>query len=176
MSDESKRRLPVSDEQLFNEELASHRSTESWIYGLILTGTSLAASAQHEHIAFVALTVIVTVLVFWVAHTYAHLSAARAVLHRSLTRHEIAHGFGGAFALVTSCFIPLGALILLGIFGASTDIATYVALGVTSLMIAATAGVGAYRSDVRGWRLVGATALGLAMGIVLIAVKFIVLH
>jgi hypothetical protein len=176
VSDESNSQLPVNDEQLFNEELARHRSTESWIYGLILTGTSLAASTQHEHVVYVALTVIVTVLVFWVAHTYAHLSAARAVLHRKLTRLEIAHGFGGAFALVTSCFIPLGVLILLGIFGANTDTATYIALGVAAVMIAGTAGVGAYRSDVRGWRLAGATALGLAMGLALIGLKLIVLH
>ena len=75
------------------------RTTESateGIYGLILAMSVIAVSAEHDSsdAGRVAAAVLVTALVFWLAHVYAHLLGFGVSEERRLTRAAFVAGCG----------------------------------------------------------------------------------
>jgi hypothetical protein len=71
----------------------------------------------------VAVSVLVTVLVYWVAESYAHALARRAVTQTQLgwsgTRAILSQGW----PMVSASYIPLAALLVMGALGASVFVA-----------------------------------------------------
>src|SRR5688500_10087168 len=119
------------------------RTTESateGIYGLILAMSVIAVSAEHDpsDAGRVAAAVLVTALVFWLAHVYAHLLGVGVSEERSLTRAALARGLRDHWSLVAGV-TPLVLLLLLGAIGVLPDHASIVAatvVGVVELAVA----------------------------------------
>ena len=57
-----------------------HRRRASALYGLIIGGSVLAAASADQRLAFVALSVIATLAVYWIAETYVYLDHSALTL------------------------------------------------------------------------------------------------
>lgn len=125
-------------------DLRRNLVSESAIYGLLLVSAMLIVVARGEQSSWETfIKVGTTVVVFWVAHVFAHviaqlseadpaaeaedpygLSRQEAGALRRAVRHAVAHSSGILFAAI----LPLG-IVLLGVLGfISGDTATWTAL------------------------------------------------
>src|SRR6059058_3769246 len=102
-------------------------STSAGIYGVIVSAAVMAAS-HAERIVAVAVSVLVTLVVYWSAERYARLVAAR--IHdggrpgRDQVRHELTHGW----EIVSASAIPLIVLVVAATLGAQVFGAVIAAL------------------------------------------------
>jgi hypothetical protein len=106
----------MSDENTTLPDLAAHqleeeKRTANGIYGIIV-GTGVMAASHGDAVRRLAVAVLVTLLVYWVAERYAHMMAKRIVLGRELTREERRVELSQGWELVTASFVPL--LVLVG--------------------------------------------------------------
>lgn len=66
----------------------SHRLRASALYGLIISAAVLATVGAEDRVWIIGLSVLATLVVYWLAETYVHLMAERAV-ERAGWRAEI---------------------------------------------------------------------------------------
>jgi hypothetical protein len=149
-----------------------------FIYGTIVVLAVLVAGlrAFPDDAGRIAGLVIVTSVVFWVAHVYAHALAHSVIHDEHLSLAELARIARREGSIVGAAVPPLAAL-LLGAFGAfSTKTAVWVAFGL-GLAVLALQGVVFARVERLSWPgglLVVAANIGL--GLVLVALKVFVAH
>ncbi len=154
----------------------STRSIASGIYGLVIAGAALATSASLRSLTKVAAAVLVTLLVYWTAESYAHSLALRFVEQRDLTPGDILGVLRQGWPLVSASYLPLLALIVAGLLGDKVTTAVLTALIVTTVLLGIAGGTAGWRSGVRGIRLLGTIAISLGFGLVMIALKLTLQH
>jgi len=153
-----------------------HRRRASSLYGLIISGTVLATSTGEERIAFLSLSLIATLIVYWVAETYVHVMAEREIEHHELDRRTIRAIALDGLPLVTVSFLPLVVLLIARLAGLTTTQAGDVALAVNTFALL----VEGYRisrsAGLRGARLALAVMLSGALGLAMIGLKIALDH
>jgi hypothetical protein len=130
--------------------LAEETRTANGIYGIIV-GSAVLVSVHGSTVPQLAVAVLSTLIIYWVAERYAHVMARRIVFPGALRWSELRHELHHGWELVTASFLPLGVLVVSRLLGAEV----YTAV-VASLLCATALLAGA------GWR-VGREA-GLAFG------------
>jgi hypothetical protein len=153
-----------------DKDHAAEQRLASEIYGLIIASSVLAAGTDDHNILHVALSVFVTLVVYWLAETYAHVIAAHHVRGQKIwwhTRRELRAGW----PLVSASFIPLVTVIVAALFGATVDTAQTVGMVATTALLFAAGWIAARRNDLAGFRPVLAAALAAGLGVVLIGLK-----
>ena len=149
-----------------------------FIYGTIVVLSVIAAAAQafsHApgHIAVLA---VVTVVVFWLAHVYAH-GVGHSVAHdEHLSLAELGHIARREASIMEAAVPPVGAL-LLGAAGViSTHASVWIAfgLGLAVLVVQGFTFARVERLGLLGTLVV--VALNLGFGLVLIGLKLVVTH
>jgi hypothetical protein len=148
------------------------------VYGTIIVMATLVAGAPafKDDLWHLFAIVVVTTLVFWAAHIYAHGLAESLQLGRRLTGHELAHIAHRERAMGLAVVLPAVALVLgaLGVIRGS--LAIWFALG---LGVAALATQGLRYAQLERLSALGTTVvvgLNLALGVSLVLLKVIVVH
>jgi hypothetical protein len=146
------------------------------IYGLILATSVIAVSREYDssNAGLVAVTVLVTGVVFWLAHVYARVLATSMEHHRMLTRSELREALRHDWPLVEAT-IPLVLILALGALDVVPDDAAILAAILVALAELALAG--AYAARVRGSRTRGAVlsaAIAVALGAAVVLLKVLV--
>lgn len=105
------------------------------MYGLIVAASVMTAGADHSTQAIFG-AVVVTVVVYWLAETYARYLAERTVAGRdeayaAARDHALHH-----WRMVTAPFAPLAVLVVASLVGFGSRGAVLSALGVTTGMLA----------------------------------------
>ncbi len=120
----------VDHEQLRRAEHEAHAIAGA-IYGTILASTVVAALGHSpEKLEKSILIVVVTSAVFYLAHVYSLVVAARMVARRHLTAAEVRAIAAAEWPMLQSS-VPILVPLLLGAFGwISRDTASYLAVGV----------------------------------------------
>ena len=165
----------MSDEAVTGSDLAAHQlkeeaRTANGIYGLIV-GSAVMAAAHGDAVGRLAVAVLITLLIYWVAERYAHVMARRIVLGRRLTRPEMRRELSHGWELVTASYLPLIVLVGTHVLGADLTGSVLSALVCSTVLLLLS-----------GWRVGGAAQLGLsqrllstaiagAFGFVMIALK-----
>jgi hypothetical protein len=156
----------------------SRRTIAGTVYGAIVVLASLAGGGKaFQHALWhLAAIVVVTVLVLWIAHVYAHGLGESLDAGRRLDIPELSAIAGRELAIPLAAVVPTATLALgaVGLFRAST--AVWIAVGVC----VATLGVQGLRYA-RLERLgrvgtLSAVALNLALGLAIVALKVVVTH
>jgi len=93
---------------------ADERGVASAIYGLVVCSATLAAALASGELSFVAVSVLVTVVVYWLAESYAHALARHAVEQEPLGWSGTLATLSQGWPMVSASFIPLGALLAMG--------------------------------------------------------------
>jgi len=103
--------------QLSGRELSEETKLANGIYGIIV-GTGVMASGGGSSVGQLAVAVIVTLLVYWLAERYAHVMARRIKLGRSQTGRELVRELSDGWELVTASYLPLLVLVAANLLGA----------------------------------------------------------
>ncbi|MFI5908499.1 hypothetical protein [Dactylosporangium sp. NPDC051541] len=148
----------------------NEEATAAGIYGLIVSGSVMAASHAHSA-AGTALAVLVTLAVYWSAERYARLVAERIHDGRRPDRAAVRRQLSGGWEIVTASVLPLVVLVALDLFGVGQFRAVLVALASSTVLL----GLAGWEIGHRGGlstaeRIMSAVVAG-SFGVALIALK-----
>jgi len=130
------------------------------IYGLILATSVIAVSAEYasSNAGLVGVTVLVTGVVFWLAHVYARVLAGAITHHRRPNRSEVREALRHDWPLV-EVTVPLVLILALGALDVVADKAAILAATLAVLVELAAAGAYAAHASEAGLRGTLASAL-----------------
>lgn len=154
---------------------ASGRRRAAGIYGAIITAAIIAAAGGKLPTLALAISVLVTLVVYWIAEEYAEVLGEQATGGELPTRASIWAALTSTWPMVSASFIPLLALVVTRVAGASASVAANVGLAVAILLLIYHGWTAARASQLRGWRFVGAVLTAAALGLVMILLKDVVL-
>jgi hypothetical protein len=158
--------------QAFGERLGG------FIYGTIVVLSVVIAGARiyPDGPGHVAVFVIVTIVVLWLAHVYAHGLAESVTREEHLSRAELGHVARGEASILEAGVPPVAALLLgaAGIISEQAAVWLAIALG---LGVLAAQGVVYAHVGRLGWAATAAVVtLNLGLGLLLIWLKLVVGH
>lgn len=116
--------------------LAEEARTANGIYGIIV-GSAVLVSVHGSTVPQLAIAVLVTLVIYWVAERYAHVMARRIVHPEALGWSELRRELHHGWELVTASFLPLGVLVGSRALGAEVSTAVVAALICATVLLAA---------------------------------------
>jgi hypothetical protein len=153
-----------------------HRRRASALYGLIIGAAVLATSGVEERLAFVALSLVMTLAVYWVAETYVHVMAERGVERHELSRDTAMTIARDGLPLITVSGVPLAVLVICALAGMSTVRAADWALYANTLVLL----IAGYRisrdAGLVGVKLVGSVIVSGLLGLAMVGLKIALNH
>jgi FtsH-binding integral membrane protein len=149
----------------------------STVYGtVVVMATLTAAYASEKNPWRLALLVAATVVVFWLAHLYAHGISESITLSRRLTLEELTHIARREAGIVLAAVAPFAALVL----GATRLLHETTAVWLALAIGLVTLGVEGLRyARLRGFgptATLGAVVVNLSLGLFVVALKVAVAH
>jgi hypothetical protein len=123
------------------------------IYGLILATSVIAVSREYDssNAGLIGVTVLVTGVVFWLAHVYARVLAGSITHHRMLNRSDVREAIRHDWPLV-QVTVPVVLILALGVLDIVPDKAAILAATLAALVELAAAGAYAARTSGAGLR------------------------
>jgi hypothetical protein len=151
------------------------RRRSAGIYGTIVASAVLAAGGGQLRTVPLAVTVLVTLLVYWAAEGYADLLGEAHAGHLP-TRTQVRASLATIWPMVSASYIPLLSLLVARTLGADTKTAATVALVVAIVLLLVQGWAGGKASQLRGLRLLAVTLIAGAFGVVMILLKLLITH
>jgi positive regulator of sigma E activity len=146
------------------------------IYGLITVGALLAAEqARRETYAKTIAAVILTLLMYWVAHSYAEFTSWRLKENKPLAAGDLVRELVNQLPLLLGASLPLLALLIEWAVGASLSAAVSAAIWTSTGAVILIEIVAGRRADLSGGALVLQAGVGALLG-VMIALLRVLLH
>ena len=149
-----------------------------YVYGTIVVLAVIVAGvkAYPRDPGYVAVLVVVTTGVFWLAHVYSHALAHSVSRDEHLSFAELRNIGRHEAAIVEAAGLPLVPLLLGAVGILSASAAGWAAIGL-GLAVLGTEGLVFARAErLRPLATLGVVALNLGLGLVLVALKVIVTH
>jgi len=145
------------------------------VYGLILMLALLVVNAATaKNLTQVAVTLLVTGFVFWVAHVYANILEAHTRVRRRLTRAEVRAELDEEWPLVGVGIPPVLVILVADLLHADRATAIWLAM-ILCLVELVVIGVVMARRSGYGWRATTVIALlNLGFGLLIVALKVFV--
>jgi hypothetical protein len=152
------------------------RRRSAGIYGTIVASAVLAAGGGHLRTVPLAVTVLVTLLVYWAAEGYAELLAEQVHAGHLPTWVQLRASLAAIWPMVSASYVPLLSLLVARVLGAATKTAATVALVVAIALLLVHGWVAGRASQLGGLRLLAVTLVAGAFGVVMILLKLVVTH
>ena len=150
------------------------RRRAAGIYGSIITAAIIAA-ASGLPAAALAVSVLVTLLVYWLAEGYAELLGEQAADGKLPTWARIRGSLTATWPMVSASYLPLVALLLARVAGASPLAAANTGLAVAIVMLTVHGWLAGRSAQLSGRRLLAATSVAALLGIAMVLLKNLVL-
>jgi len=154
---------------------SSGRHRAAGIYGTIITAAILAAVGDHLATLPLAVSILVTLFVYWLAEEYAELLGEQLEGGRLPTWQHIRDALAGTWPMVSASYLPLLALVLARLLGASRPAAANVGLGVAIVLLMIYGWSAGRAAGLRGRQLFVITSIAAALGLLMILLKDVVL-
>jgi hypothetical protein len=151
------------------------RRRAAGVYGAIVTAAILDTAGGHVSTAALVVSVVVTLLVYWVAEEYAEVLGEQVEGGRLPSKAYIWGALGATWPMVSASFLPLLALVLARLAGASELTAANVGLVAAVILLTVHGWLAGRAAQLRGRQLLFATSVAAALGIVMILLKDLVL-
>jgi hypothetical protein len=146
------------------------------IYGLIVIGALLAGeSGRHESYLGTFASAAIAAAVYWLAHAYSGVLGRRLVSAERLTARALGDALIRDLALIRGAAIPLLALVVAALAGASQETAVSVAIWSAVASLVGFELLAGIRAKAAPGELVIELGVGVSMGVAILALK-IVLH
>jgi hypothetical protein len=151
------------------------RRRAAGIYGAIITAAILDTAGGHVSTTVLVISVVVTLLVYWIAEEYAEVLGEHTVGGRLPGRAYIRGLLISTWPMVSASYAPLLAVVLATVAGASALTAANVGLVVAIVLLTVHGWLAGRAARLRGWKLAGATSVATGLGLVMILLKDLVL-
>ncbi|HEY4864754.1 MAG TPA: hypothetical protein VIK45_04515 [Candidatus Dormibacteraeota bacterium] len=155
--------------------LVPTRYASGVIYGTLVTaGAIVTASEAAPNVVEMAITVVVTVALYWVAHAYAEVVGNSQAIAPSLkvAVRELAL----ESPMVAACILPLAVLLATDLVGASFELATTISLLATVGLLLIWGLLAARRARLnRAWAAASGAVYTL-LGVAIVGLKLILVH
>ncbi|MEY9844756.1 hypothetical protein [Streptacidiphilus sp. MAP5-3] len=145
------------------------------VYGSLLAASVIAASdvhAEHPRLSLIVL-LIVTGVVFWMAHVYAHLAGEREG-GRTVGWREVRHVGRHEWPIVEAAVLPALAVLVSPLPGASDN--AWLAIGVAVGQLVFWTALGAQRAGASKKQTAAEAAVSLTLGLIIVGAKVVVGH
>ncbi len=152
------------------------RRRAAGIYGTIVTAAVIAAGGNQLATGALAVTVVVTLLVYWLAEQYAELLGEHTHAGRLPSFSQIRASLTTAWPMVTASYLPVATLLVGRLFGASSVGAAQIALVVTVVMLVVHGYSAGRAASLSGMRLFAVTATAGLLGGAMIVLKTLLQH
>jgi hypothetical protein len=147
------------------------------VYGTITVAVLLAAeSPTRETYLRTVAAVVITLLMYWLAHSYAEFAGERLQTGESLTFEGLGRTMLGELWILIGAAMPLVAVLLCWAGGASLSTAVIVAEWVAAAIIIATEVVIGVRAELSGGKLLAQAAIGAVLGLLVIVLRIVLHH
>ncbi|MFJ4894675.1 hypothetical protein ACIP5U_32475 [Streptomyces sp. NPDC088788] len=143
------------------------------IYGSILAASVVATAGsggEHPRLEVIAL-LLVTGLVFWATHVYAHLAGER-IVGQPWSWPEIRRSGLHEWAIVEAAALPAAA-VAISWFGMSVNTGLWLALGVAVAQQVVWACLGAVRAGASRGQVLAEGFVNLALGLIIVGAKVV---
>ncbi len=142
------------------------------VYGVITVGALMAAeSGRHESYLDTVASALVATLLYWLAHAYADLLGRRLATGESLTMGSLARALIHDWAIVRGAAIPILALLIAWVVGASQESGVTAALRTAVVTVVVFELLAGIRAKSTPGELLLKACVGVTMGIAILAVK-----
>jgi hypothetical protein len=142
------------------------------VYGVITVGALMAAeSGHHESYVDAIASAVFATLLYWLAHAYADLLGRRLETGEHLTVPTLARALAHDWAIVRGAAIPVLALVISWLLGASRESGVTAALRTAVVAVVLFELLAGIRARSTPPELLLKAAVGVTMGIGLLAVK-----
>ena len=151
------------------------RRRAAGIYGAIITAAILDTAGGHVSTVALAVSVVVTLLVYWIAEEYAEVLGEQAAGGQLPSRASIQGALVSTWPMVTASYLPLLAVVLAAVAGASELTAANVGLVVAIVLLTVHGWLAGRAAQLQSWKLLVATSIAAGLGLVMILLKDLVL-
>jgi hypothetical protein len=151
------------------------RRRAAGIYGTIITAAILAAIGDHVRTLPLTVSILVTLVVYWLAEEYAELLGEQLEGGHLPTWADVRAALAATWPMVSASYIPLLAVILAHLFGGSLSTAANVGLAVAIVLLMIYAWSAGRAAELRGRQLLIITAGAAGLGLLMIVLKDVVL-
>jgi hypothetical protein len=146
------------------------------VYGTIAIGALLTAeSAQSETYAKSVVAVVITLLLYWLAYSYAEFTGQRLEKGEPFEFGELATAAVKELSVLIGASIPLLVLVIFWAAGARLTTAVSAAIWTSAAMIVIIEFVVGLRANLTGRQLIMQTGVGAFLGLLVLTLR-IVLH
>ncbi|WP_354637830.1 hypothetical protein [Kitasatospora camelliae] len=155
----------------------SHTDYGGAVYGSLLAASVVATAGSTGGFPRLQLAVmlVVTGLVFWAAHVYAHLAGNRQI-GQQLNRREVRYVAAHEWSIVEASLFPALAVVVSPLLGLGLEGATWLALSVAVAQQVTWALIGAVKSGASRGQAATEGLVNLVLGLVIIAAKAALHH
>ncbi len=160
---------------MHDEPVTDGRDYTSAVYGSLLVTTLIAVQWWHEvSPAFLGLSLVISVAIFWVSHVWAGIINHR--MHGSIRRGDAVAIASAEAPMLSPAVVPtlILALASVGVVMVDTAIALAMLASLAQLFLW---GLAVGRSAHAGWALaLGVAAVDCALGLAIVILKVVVIH
>jgi hypothetical protein len=159
------------------ERIVPVRHASGAIYGTLVTAGTIVGASEGAHaqdVREVSLSVVVTLVVYWIAHAYAEVMGNAHDVRPSwkVAARELA----SESPMVGACVVPLAVLIIADLLGTGFELSITIGLCATVGLLFIWGILAARRAKLsRGWAL-GSGVLYTALGVAIVLLKVLVIH
>ena len=151
------------------------RRRAAGIYGTIITAAVLAATGDHVPTLPLAISILITLLVYWVAEEYAELLGEQLEAGQVPAWADIRAALAATWPMVTASYIPLLALVLARLLGASPPDAANAGLVAAIVLLMIYGWSSGRAAHLRGRQQLAITSIAAALGLLMIILKDVIL-
>jgi hypothetical protein len=152
------------------------RRRAAGIYGTIVTAAVIAAGGNTLSSVALETTVLVTLVVYWLAEQYADLLGEHTRVGHLPDRDQVFSSLAATWPMVTASFVPLASLLVARLVGASPSRAAAIALYVAVAILVIEGHASARVAGLRGIRLFVVSATAGLLGVVMVVLKAVLQH
>jgi hypothetical protein len=150
---------------------AAGRRRAAGIYGTVITAAVLAAAGGHLPTAALAVAVLMTLVVYWIAEQYAEVLAEETE-HGHLPKWStIRSGMANTWPMVSAAYIPVLGLLVARFFGVSHVAAANIGLIIAMALLMIHGWTAGRAASLRGGQLIIATLIAASLGLMMIILK-----
>ena len=142
------------------------------VFGVITVGALMAAeSGRHETYLDTVASALIATILYWLAHAYAELLGLRLATGERLTAVTLGRALAHDWAIVRGAAIPLLALVIAWVVGASQESGVTAALRTAVITIVAFEVLAGVRAKSSPGELLVRGTVGVTMGLAILALK-----
>lgn len=145
------------------------------IYGVIITASILAAAGDQVHTLPLVISILITLVVYWLAEEYAELLGEQLAGGRLPSWRDIRSALAVTWPMVSASYLPVLALAVAWLLGATPSSAATVGLVVAVLLLMIYAWSAGRAAHLHGRQLAVITSIAAALGLLMIILKDVVL-